>query len=452
MSGIDAALNSGLTSAILRSLWESDKSATADLSYDPPGTYPNIIYYNEQITPYTGQAFGSDPQGLSSIFYLLRSGFWDSAVVEVQMLTCTDTTLSTNNLRLYNLFQKISLESNNSLLFNCDGNYLYCRTVTEEDNIKLRSQELCNFYTAPSYSLMDSGGIVNKNVSAMVPLYMPSFESIRNAFDLGFLEQIRLTVQFNNPKNLGLIVTNANESCIQSVANVYLRSLKHTYDSKSLGEIRARNFKVNDKLSLLSYDTLTEQVVCTQSAGIAGSNSFNQGNTIILNNNFCIRQMWCMIRENGVASYDEYPTKKILGYQFAIGGSNITSGPYVPGTIQNYFAKKTYNDLSYAENKNFVGYTSSSSTTALDIYLANQYNVIPILEGMTILHLPWCDYPNNRIDNTGSLSMSSVSVPTFIFYTDTITAANYNAVVVQEFLLILDFITASGMVTRSVQT
>ena len=406
----DFILNSNESSVILRNLAENK---TKDLSYDVGTSYPLIAKQYRELQPNnsTGVTHGGE-----IVFNINKSMLLRDMMIKTTVSTTTTSIAATHNLGLQ-IYEWIQLRTNNKVIMTMSDSYIWARTQqcseAKQNAIFRRSLPLLAVTEVPSATS------ANAAVVTYTPIFCSFFESIQNAFDLNFFEQLSLACKVNTAARAGMV---GNIPSTGLTATLWVWTYRP--DQQAYDLLRSKNNNPSRPLTMLTYNTYTESQVLTSTTQ----------NVMRLNVNYPVFNTYVMIRSNTAATLGVQV--KIDSFEFSLAGTKLLES--VPYLVANW------ESCSYG--------ASSLQTTSVTATTYDDSKCICINWGLE----PW-----NRVSNSGAVSFAQINYPTITVNT---TAANitgltgYSAVgdftlyVVHEYWQALSLDSSNGSVNIAVSS
>jgi hypothetical protein len=393
----DFILKSNQSSVILRNL---EERAVKDLSYDVGESYPILAKQYRELQPNNTAAVVS---GGEIVFNINKAMLLRDMQIKTTFTTTTTSLAVTTNVGI-NMYEWIQLRTNNKVILTMSDAYIWARTQqcgeAKQNAIFRRSLPLAPTTEVPTLGLTSV---------TYTPVFSSFFETVNNAFDLNFYEQMSLACKVN---------TSVRGGFIGDMASVTATLWVWTYlpDEKFYNLLRAKNQNPSKPLTMLAYNTYTESQVCT---------SLTQ-NTMRLNVNYPVFNTYIMVR-SGTAALAGIQFK-IDSFELSLGGTKLLES--VPYLIANWESSSAG--------------ASSLQTTSVTATTHDDSKCIAINWGME----PW-----NRVNNSGAVSFAQINYPTVTVNTQTLTtAASYSIYVVHEYWQVLQLDAQSGSVNIAVSS
>jgi hypothetical protein len=237
------------------------------------------------------------------------------------------------------------------------------------------------------------------------PIFNEFFESFRNHLDLSFVEQIQIVARFNTAARAGFNQALSGATCT-------LWNWTYDIDPKAKDVLLAQNYLPRTPLSMYSYSTATEKVVC----------SGTTTNTYRLSTNFPVTTTYVMLRDNTAAGLGAY--RRIDKMTFSIQGNALLEN--VPRNVVNY----------------------ESELLGTGTIIPGTLSTV-VREPPKFLVIHWNMDPKDHTYNSGGLSMSTINYASITITHETVTAANTDFIVVHEYAQLLSIDSENGMCTVS---
>ncbi len=405
----DLILQSNNTSAILRSLASGE---VQDYSYSISPGAPLLAKKYIQIQP--KQAVNGVPASQEVSFALNKADLLrDLQIQTIYTISATTNEVATNAVGLQ-LYQYYEFRSLNKVIFRADDSYILARTH------QCSAEKMTAIYrrAVPLSATTGDGATVASDTTKMVytPIFCPFFEDVKNNYDLGFWEQMELVLRFNTTTRAGLA-----QALVTATPTLWVwtdRPSAEYYDM-----LRSKNNNPAAPLSMLTYSTFRESTVCT------GTTS----TSIRLNCTFPAFNTYFYLRDNtGTVSTASAWINPINSFDFSVGGTVLLQS--VPKLVGNWESESNGSGCGIV----CLGVTATAPTTVTK--LAN-----------TVMALNWGLDINDRTTNTGSVSFNQLNNPTLTVYYSSLTAANFDIIVVHEYWTILK-LDASNSAVEIVQS
>ena len=406
----DLILASNQSSVILRNLQERQ---VKDLSYEVGESYPILAKQYKEI-----QAVNSSSvtYGGEIAFNLNKSMLLRDMMIR-SSFTTTTTSLPISMPIGLNLFEWVQLRTNNKVIMTISDSYILARTQqcsqAKQMAIYRRALPLLSTTEVPTLTLTPV---------TYTPIFSSFFETIENAFDLNFYEQLSLVCKVNQQGRGGFLY-----GCTGLTATLWVWTYRP--DDKFYDLLRAKNQNPSKPLTMLAYNTYTESQVLTSTTS----------NTMRLNVNFPVFNTYVMIKATSTAMLAQQV--KIDSFTFSVGGTKLLET--VPFLVADW--ESASSGSSAIIPSTYTG-QAAGGLPAYTTVISNDSKVICINWGIE----PW-----NRVSNSGAISFAQINYPSIVVAT---TAANitsltgYSAIgdmtltVVHEYFNVLQLDSASGSV------
>jgi hypothetical protein len=403
----DQVLQSNNSSVIFRSLQDAE---VQDLSYTTKPSYPILAKDKREIQ--SNQAIAGSPHGQEVSFNLIKSKLWTGAMIKTAYTissTYSDVT-SNSDFHGLNMFEWVQIRSNNKVIFQMTDSYLQGRTSNEKEHKQGMIQRMA-LPLVPTTELPANLGATTSLVT-YTPIFSSFFESVKNALDLNFLEQLTVVVKFNTQSRAGFQRDITAATCT-------LWDAKYVLDDKAYDMLRAKNFSPSRPLNFLAYSVFQESIECT---GLFT-------NSIRLNVNFPVFKTYIMLRNKTATIEVGGQPFKIDSFDFSVGGTKLLENvPYLVGV----------SECAYKGASSLV--VSGANTV-----VRSDKNAICLDWGM--------DMMQDRTYNSGGISFNQISFPQVTVNHQTLTdASHYDLIVVHEYWQILTMDGANGSINVSVNS
>ncbi len=393
-------LKSAQSSVILRNLEEQQ---VKDLSYDVGVSYPILA---KQCVAIEANSTAAVTEGGEIVFNITKA-----LLLRDMMIQSTFTNTSTSMLAGVHvgltIFEWVKLRTNNKTLLTMTDSYIWARTQqcseSTQNGIFRRALPLIVTTEIPTTGT----GLI---LTTYTPVFSSFFESVNNAFDLNFYEQMSLACKVNTLARGGF-------GTALTTVTAKLWVWLYTPDDKFYNLLTAKNQNPAQPLTMLCYDTdstgyqvLTSQTVNTMRMNISAA---------VFNTYIMIRPIKATIASAQV---------RIDSFDLRLGGvSLLESIPYLVGNW---------------ESCKFGA--SSLQTTSITAVTYDDSKCIALNWGME----PW-----NRVTNSGAISFGQINYPTITLYTSSsnvASAADYAIYVVHEYWNALALDSNNGSVSIAV--
>ncbi len=395
----DIIIQANKNSVILSSL---DKNHRSDLSYKHGKNYPMLSKQMIELQP--NIAISGAPAGKELLFTLPRYGLLTGLTVRSAITTgATDTHDALVPIGL-TLFESIELRSHNKVICSNSDAYLRARVdqLPFEQSWAWKRRVLGLVSATENIRATPTWGAAT--AVTYTPFFCAFFEEPKMYLDLAFVEQLQLRCVCNTAARTGL------DAAISAQTST-LWMTYYNMESSALAELRAKNFKPEMPLNMVTYDTYTETGTLVDNA---------TSTTIRLNVNNAVFASHVFLRNN--AASGDAALASITQYTVNMGGRTLYNGvPTLMGQLEG-------DKFSVGVNYSTVNAVSLVDVKPISIY--------------------WGLEPGERTWNSGAVSFNNVNTPQIVIsHSDPGTVIDYY--VVHEYFTITTINPSDGSVIVS---
>lgn len=413
---MDQIIQSNQSSVILRSLADSE---VQDLSYEISPSYPILASQFRELQPTSGSFGAMNNQEIS--FNINKSALLQDLMIRTQFVTATALTTSVTSMQYPGLcmFEQIQIKTNNKVIMTLSDAAIKAMVDHMPEHKKLGVMRR-------AMPLLATTELLNTDSTAATvtytPLFASFFESVKNAFDLSFYEQLSVSCKFNTLAKAGF----AGASCTLSNATLWVWTYRP--DDKYYDLLRSRNQNITRPLNMLIFNSFCERQTCTSTTQ----------NVMRLNVNYPVFKTFVMLTPTatGVALLQQ--AAKIDSVEFSVGGTKLIEA--CPYNVANWKSDK------------------SGASPLKPVSIGTNNNAGTLTYGVTVsdasrsICFDWGLEPQNWLSNSGAISFSQINYPQITVNHQAITAANYEVVVVHLYWNILTLDSTNGSCQISINS
>lgn len=386
----DQIIKSNQSSVILLNLEEQNQK---NLSYNVGVSYPILAKHYVQFQADSGGS-GQILAGKEIVFKPTKGLLVRDAMIQLKFTLGATVLTQVQPGHPYGerMFEYTQMKTNSKVISTLFDSYITGRVSQSNASRKLATQNRMRVLLDSDNLPYISGGVAASTIFTMfVPLYSSFFETVNNAFDLNFYEQLSIVGRFNGGDTSGFGGTLAADAITLTEASLWCWLYRP--DEKAYDLLRAQNQKPEKPLTMLCYNTHKEPLVCTSKTT----------NKIRLNTNYPVFNTYIEIRGTTTGKF-AIPIR-INKFTFKIGGTALLEN--IPHAVANWESESSGGSTLnvFTPTKPAIG----NPTVFGDVTNFPQSAVVS--DDGKVLCLNWGMEPHNRVTNTGAVSFAQINFP-----------------------------------------
>ncbi len=394
-------IQSNESSVILRDL---DSKPKVNLSYSVKPSYPVL---SKKWGSIPSENTISTPAGSTVIFKLPRAGILSNLQIQ-SVMTATATSNSLTTPMGLNLFEEITIRTNNKILVTLSDAAI--KSLAQHAPLSRSVADYRRAYVmdTTSYAIGTTNSWTNATATVFTPIFAYLFDNIQQNVDLSFWEPISVHCKVNSQARAGL--TNALTAMTCTLWYQYWLP-----DAAYLNKLKAQNMTPGAPLSILGWSTFLEKFTCTSTTQ----------NIMRLNANVPVTAMYFFVKHISTGAHF-----LIDSFDFSIAGQKYMDA--VPWIVADY----------EVERLGSVGIIPTTATA-----------VAHVADLDRVRCMNFCMDPYDRSYNSGAMSFNNLLTPTLTVNTQTLTtASNYEIHVVYLYHDVVAYDPSNGQIAVATST